>query len=224
MFQYYYRIDDRYGEMEIVSLAVVTNERPDADLGVYRRERDGYGLRFRFRVRGLRDWREEELVTLAATNPFAVVALAQLAAHRRSSNPGRKARKREIIELLYRYRYEREDVLNLLRFIDWLIRLPRALELELRDELRALEEETNMAYVMSIERFAREEGWEEGREEGREEGEKRGEAKALLRLVRAKFGSSEPAVEARIQGAEPAQLELWLEQILTANSPDELFG
>ena len=51
-------------------------------------------------------------------------------------------------------RYEREDVLNLLRFIDWLIRLPRALEL--RDELRALEEETNMAYVMSIERFARE--------------------------------------------------------------------
>ena len=228
MFQYYYRIYDRYGEMEILSLAVVTNERPDADLGVYRRERDGYGLRFRFRVRGLRDWREEELVTLAATNPFAVVALAQLAAHRRSSNPGRKARKREIIELLYRYRYEREDVLNLLRFIDWLIRLPRALELELRDELRALEEETNMAYVMSIERFAREEGWEEGREEGREEGleegEKRGEAKALLRLVQAKFGPPGPAVEARIRAAESAQLERWLERILTANSPDELFG
>ena len=105
MFQYYYRIYDRYGEMEIVSLAVVTNERPGADLDIYRQERDGYGLRFRFRVRGLRDWQEEELVTLAVTNPFAVVALAQLAAHRRSSNPGRKARKREIIELLYRYRY-----------------------------------------------------------------------------------------------------------------------
>jgi len=33
------------------------------------------------------------------------------------------------------------------------IRLPRALELELRDELLALEKETNMAYVMSIERW-----------------------------------------------------------------------
>jgi hypothetical protein len=97
-----------------------------------------------------------------------------------------------------------------------MIRLPRALERELRDELIALEEETNMAYVMSIERFAR--------EEGREEGEKRGEVKALLRLVRAKFGPPEPAVEARIQAAEPAQLERWLERILTANSPDELFG
>lgn len=224
MFQYYYRVYDRYGEVEIVSLAVVTNERPDADLGVYRREWEGYGLRFRFRVRGLRDWREEELVARAATNPFAVVALAQLAAHRGWSNPGRKARKREIIELLYRYRYEREDVLNLLRFIDWLIRLPRALELELRDELRALEEETSMAYVMSIERLAREEGWEEGREEGREEGEKRSEAKALLRLVQTKWGPAEPTVVARIEAAEAAQLEQWLERILTAKSPDELFG
>ena len=107
----------------------------------------------------------------------------------------------------------------MLRFIDWLIRLPRALELELRDELRALEEETNMAYVMSIERFAREEGWEEGREEG----EKRGEAKALLRLVQAKFGPPGPVVESRIQAAESVQLEQWLERILTANSPDELF-
>ena len=187
-----------------------------ADDGVYRRERDGYGIRFRFRIQGLRNWRDDELVALAATNPFAVVALAQRAAHRRSSDPQRKARKREIISLLYRHHYGREDVLRLLRFIDWLIRLPKALELALRDELLALEEETNMAYVMSIERFAREEGREEGRTEG--------EAKALLRQIQAKFGPLEPAVEARIQGAEPAQLERWLERILTAKSPDELFG
>jgi flagellar biosynthesis/type III secretory pathway protein FliH len=90
------------------------------------------------------------------------------------------------------------------------------------------EKETNMAYVMSIERLAREEGWaegrEEGREEGRQEGEKRGEAKALRRLVQVKFGPPGPAVEARIQGAEPAQLERWLERILTAKNLDELFG
>lgn len=80
MFQYDSRIYDRYGEMEILSLAVVTNERVGADLGVYRREGDGYGLRFRFRVGGMRDWREEALVAQAATNPFAVVALARIAA------------------------------------------------------------------------------------------------------------------------------------------------
>ena len=147
MFQYYYRIYDRYGDMEILSLAVVTNQTPDPEspLGDYDRQREGYGVHFRFRAQALRDWSEATLIDLAATNPFAVVALAQLAAHRRSKPMKRKVRKREIIALLYRYGYSREDVLQLLRFIDWLIRLPQGLELELRNELIALEEDTKMA-------------------------------------------------------------------------------
>jgi hypothetical protein len=56
-----------------------------------------------------------------------------------------------------------------------------------------------------------------------QEGRQEGEAKALLRLVQVKFGPPEPAVAARIQAAESAQLERWLERILTANRPDELF-
>ena len=32
------------------------------------------------------------------------------------------------------------------------------------------------------------------------------------------------AVAARMAAAESAQVERWLERILTANSPDELFG
>ena len=59
-------------------------------------------------------------------------ALAQLAAHRRTSDPERKVRTGELIALLYRYRYARADAIKLLRFIDWLIRLPRPLELALR--------------------------------------------------------------------------------------------
>ena len=107
MFQYYYRIYDRYGDVEIVSLAVVTNQMPDPDLGTYQREREGYGVRFRFRVQALRAWNESTLIELAACNPFAVVALAQRAAHRRWKDEKRKVLKREIITLLYRYRYGR---------------------------------------------------------------------------------------------------------------------
>jgi hypothetical protein len=59
--------------------------------------------------------------------------------------------------------------------IDWLIRLPRALERTLRQELADLEEQTKMPYVTSWEQFAR------------EEGEQRGEAKALLRLLQVTF-------------------------------------
>ncbi len=215
MFQYYYRIYDRFGVVEIVSLAVLTNDRADGDSGVYRREHDGYGVCFRFRVHALPDWDKGELIRCAATNPFAVVALAQRAAHRRTSDPERKARKGEIIALLYRYSYDHDDVLKLLRFIDWLIRLPSALERALRQELAELEEQTKMSYVTSWERFAREEGIQKG--------EQRGEAKALLRQIQFKFGPVTPDIESRIQTAEPAQLEAWLTRILSAATPEEIF-
>ena len=65
------------------------------------------------------------------------------------------------------------------------------------------------------------EQWEQ---QGMEKGMEKGEAKALLRQIQVKFGPPEPAVAARVQAAESAQLERWLERILTANSPDELFG
>ncbi|AUB82430.1 hypothetical protein [Candidatus Thiodictyon syntrophicum] len=239
MFQYWYRIYDRFGGIETISLALLTNDRADGETTEYRRERDGCGVRFRFRVHTLLSWDEADLAKRAADNPFAVVALAQLAAHRRSSNPERKARKGEIIALLYRYRYGRDDAIKLLRFIDWLIRLPRGLELALRQELAELEEQTKMSYVTSWERFAREEGleqgrregwqagrqegWQAGQQEGWQAGQQEGEAKALLRLLQAKFGPPTPDLVARVQAGEPDQIEAWLTRILTADSPHEVF-
>lgn len=80
MFQYWYRIYDRFGGIETISLAVLTNDRGPGDTAEFRRERDGRGLRFSFRVQSLLSWDQAELVRRAADNPFAVVALAQLAA------------------------------------------------------------------------------------------------------------------------------------------------
>lgn len=211
MFQYWYRIFDRHGEVEIISLALLTNEPAGGELREYRRERDGAGLRFRFRVHGLPDRDEAELAARAADNPFAVVALAQLAAHRRTGDPERKLRKGEIIALLYRYRYPREDAIKLLRFIDWLIRLPPPLELALRRELAELEEQTKMSYVTSWERFAREEGLHEG------------EARALLRLLEAKFGPPPAALAERVRAAPLEQLDAWLMRVLTAERIEQVF-
>ena len=231
MFHYWYRIYDRFGGIETISLALLTNDRADGETAQFRRERDGCGVRFRFRVHTLLSWDEADLAQRAADNPFAVVALAQLAAHRRSSDPERKVRKGEIIALLYRYRYGRDDAIKLLRFIDWLIRLPRGLELALRQELAELEEQTKMSYVTSWEQLAREEGleqgrqegWQAGQQEGWQAGQQEGEAKALLRLLQAKFGPPTPDLVARVQAAESDQIEVWLARILTANSPHEVF-
>jgi len=211
MFQYWYRIYDRFGGIETISLALLTNDRTPGDTAEYRRERDGRGLRFSFRVHSLLVWEPSELVRRAADNPFAVVALAQLAAHRRASGPERKARKAEIIALLYRYGYERDTARKLLRFIDWLIRLPRPLELALQRDLAQFEEQTKMSYVTSWERFAREEGLQQG------------EARALLRQLQLKFGPLDPDLTARVQAAKPAQLDVWLDRVLTATGPGEVF-
>jgi hypothetical protein len=194
---------------------VLTNEPAGGELREYRRERDGAGLRFRFRVHGLPDWDEAELTARAADNAFAVVALAQLAAHRRTGDPERKLRKGEIIALLYRYRYPREDAIKLLRFIDWLIRLPPPLELALRQELAELEEQTKMSYVTSWEQFAREEGVEQGRKEG--------EAHALLRLLETKFGPTPAELSERVRSAPTEQLDVWLMRILTADNIEQVF-
>jgi hypothetical protein len=56
--------------------------------------------------------------------------------------------------------------MRLFRFIDWLLVLPAKLELETRRFITELEGASNMPYVTSIERLAKEEGKEEGLREG----------------------------------------------------------
>jgi hypothetical protein len=68
-----------------------------------------------------------------------------------------------------------------------------------------------MPYVTSWETFAREEGRQQG------------EARALLRQLRAKFGPPAPELAARVEGADLPELERWLDRILTAATPDEVF-
>jgi hypothetical protein len=78
---------------------------------------------------------------------------------------------------LYERSYQRQDILELLRFIDWMLRLPEILESQLKQEVILISEEQKMKYVMSWERMAR------------AEGEAKGEAKMLLNLLKLKFNN-----------------------------------
>jgi hypothetical protein len=70
----------------------------------------------------------------------------------------------------------------------------------------------------------RAEGWARGREEGLEEGRAEGLARALWKQLRAKFPHVSPELEQRIQAADVAQLELWLERVLGAEHPEDVVG
>jgi len=121
-----------------------------------------------------------------------------------------------LIRQLYQRGYDRQDILELFRFIDWMLLLPKELELQLKHEVIKIEEEQKMAYITSIERFAK--------EEGETKGEIKGEAQTLLVLLKLKFGSLPEWAELKINSADKDQLDLWVEKFLTAESVESLLG
>ena len=77
--------------------------------------------------------------------------------------------------MLYERGYTRQDVLELFRFIDWVMVLPPDLEKQLQVEFSHYEEERKMRYVTTIERWAENRGVEQGLEQG--------EAKAIRERI-----------------------------------------
>jgi hypothetical protein len=56
---------------------------------------------------------------------------------------------------LYERGYSKEDILELFRLIDWLVQLPRELEVEFRRQVAEYEAQKHMPYITSIERLGR---------------------------------------------------------------------
>jgi predicted transposase YdaD len=64
----------------------------------------------------------------------------------------------------------------------------------------------------------------EGETEGELKGELKGERKLLRRLLVRRFGALPAGVEAKLAGAEPAQLEVWGEWVLDAATLEAVFA
>ncbi|HXT38345.1 MAG TPA: cytosolic protein, partial [Chloroflexota bacterium] len=170
MFDYYCRIRLHFGE-EVVSLAVLADERASWRPDRYEEGRWGCLMDFRYPVVKLTDWRARRDVLEASENPFATVVLAHLAAQDTQGKVNERRRvKIEMIRRLFARGYSRARVLSLLRFIDWLLALPSTIEKEVRQEIVILEEGRKMAYVTSWERMSKAEGLEQGLAQGLAQG------------------------------------------------------
>jgi hypothetical protein len=98
-------------------------------------------------------------------------------------------------------------VVGLFRFIDWLLRLPRALEAEFWRSVRQEEEARNMPYITSVERI----------------GLRRGLLLGLEPALEAKFGAEGTRLFAEVRAVEDeAVLEAVAERLKTARSADEV--
>ena len=209
MFTYYYLILNRY-KAKVVSLAILTDVNKKYRPKAYESEEWECELRFKFPTIKLIDYNSRWAELEADSNPFALVVMAHLKAQKLKKPSERMSWKLILIKMLYERGYERQEIIKLFRFIDWLISLPVELEPEFRQELDKLQEEKAMPYVTSIERLAKEEGRQEGQIQGqlqgRQEGQLQGRQEGQLqerqslvsRLLKRRIGTLSPELEQQI--------------------------
>lgn len=162
MFQYHYRLFDRYAR-QIVSLAILTDDKPDWQPHQFGYNLWGCKLQLEFPVIKLLDYNQKRNLLDNSTNPFAVVTLAHLAAQATRRQPQKRFEmKLRIAKLLYQRGFSRQQILELYRFIDWILQLPSELEEKLSQIIDEFEETKKMKYVTHIERIRMKQGLEQG--------------------------------------------------------------
>ena len=223
LYQYHHRIVDRFGR-KAVTLVLLADERPNWRPAAHEEDLWGCRLRFEYPVCKLLDLEREGRLE-NSDNPVALVAAAHLAAQATGDDMERRRRvKWSLTRRLFERGYNRQDVLELFRLIDWLMVLPKELEIDFRKEVREYQQQNIMPFVTSFERLAREEGREEGLEEGLEKGREEGVTRLLRRQLQRRFGDLPGWVEERFAGASPEELEQWGERVLDAVILEDVFA
>ena len=174
MYVYNYRLFDRY-HRRVARLAVLG----DGQAG-WRPDRFGYELwgsrvSLEFPAVKLLDYKKRWEELAASTNPFATVVMAHLKAQETQGDAAeRKYWKLFLIRRLYERGYSRSDVLQLFRFIDWVLQLPEEVEAMVWQEVQVYEEEQRKPYITSVERMGFRQGLQQGMQEGLQQGMQEG--------------------------------------------------
>lgn len=164
--------------------------------------------------------REKELEQIA--NPFGIVVLAHLKTRATRKHPEDRFQwKLRLCRLLYEHGYRKQDIWEILRFIDWLMLLPAELECRFDETMLQYEEEHRMRYVTSFERYFLEKGEAQGERKGRLESSR----EAILEILDIRFdGVSEVIVEAVNSIDDMPFLKQLHREAVTAHSLDEFLA
>lgn len=243
--QYDYRIHDRYVLQPalqrkeclpfatVYTLVIFTGQGsgPDFLTADHQPLQNAQPLRYQavYLGRWLDDW--TALTRLAQSNPFAVIVMAQLLALRHRGAQ-RLQPKLGLVRQLITHGYRRDSVVNLLRFIDWILALPPAMDNTYIQAVEQIEKERSMAYVTSYERYYKKRGMEAGMAAGMErgkeiglvQGERQGIMTTLQDQIEARFGHLSDQDRHILQQADVTQLRQWAKRILTADSLQALFA
>ncbi len=180
MFTYHYRIYDRY-QKPIVSCAILTDSQEKWRPTSYEIGLGGSYIKSEFLVVKVIDYKDKIEELEKSNNPFASVILIQLEAlsNQANSQDQRKKMKFALTKRLYEKNFTKTDIMNLYKFIDWLIGLPEQFEIEYLNHVYQIEGAKKMPYITSAERLGLKMGLERGMAEGIEKGMKKGIEKGI---------------------------------------------
>jgi hypothetical protein len=222
IFTYSFRILDYFG-YPATSVVILCDGDPKWRPHHYNFALPGTTLNYEFSTVKLLDYRDRWTELENSQNPFAWVVMAHLKMQEtKKDKPTRKVWKLRLIRSLHESGYNKTDVLNLFNFVDWVLGLPRALEIEFWRELQAYEEERKVPYITSVERIGYDRGLQDGEERGEEKGAQRQARSLLLKQLAHKVGSVPDSSLDRINTLTIDQLELLGEALLDFGSIEDL--
>ncbi len=235
MYIYNYRAFDRY-QRPVVSLAVLADTSPGWRPERFRRARWGCEVRMRFPTVKLNDWRARWAELERSDNLFATVVMTHLKTQDTRAAPQSRLRwKMRLVRRLYERGFSRQEVIDLFRFIDWMLVLPEELKTRFQVQLERFEKETKMPYISSVEQMAMDRGHKKGVRKGVREGARKGVKKGVKKGRKAgmaillrdqlaqRFGALPEWVEQRLKQASEDELKRCATRVLTANSAEEVF-
>lgn len=199
LYVYNYRLFDRY-DRPVATLSVLTDSDP-----AWRPHRYGYELfdchiSLDFPVVKLLDYKDKQAELEKSDNPFAIVVMAHLETQKTRRKPAQRYEaKLKLAKMMYRKGYQRVEIINLFRFIDWIMTLPEDMDWQFLLEIARFEETEKMPYVTSVERIGMEKGMALGRQEGQQEGLQEGLRVSIVQTLELRFGRVSPRIELFLQ-------------------------
>jgi len=150
IYVYHFRISDRFNE-RVATFVILTDDNRR-----WRPSRFGYELlgtkvSLAFSVVKIVDSRRKWDELERNPSVFAIVAMAHLRTIETRRSPRRRLEwKLTLIRMLYERGYNERTIIDLFRFLDWLMFLPEELQRGYRNEVERYEEEKKMPYVERV--------------------------------------------------------------------------
>ncbi len=184
MFIYGVRLFDKYRH-PVAGCALLTDDNKNIRPHFYEVGFGGTRLRQDFLLCKLIDFEKDRQALESSSNPFATIVLFHLEALRAKRLPQKERlyTKINLAKRLYDKGFQKAEIINLFRFLDFSIALTNSLELEYQEEIHQAEVNRNMVYLSNMERASIQRGMEKGMEKGMQKGMQKGIKKGIEKGV-----------------------------------------